>query len=78
MAAQAELFRAEVAKALPPNPESLSQAIRAGKNSFEEAGGPQAYFGYPADASVNEGNALYLEMADIFASGARTIWQERA
>jgi len=78
MAAQADLFRAEVAQGLPPNPESLSQAIRAGKNSFEEAGGPRAYFGYPADASVNEGNALYLEMADIFASGARTIWQERA
>ena len=78
MAAREDLVRTDVAAKLPPNPESLSETIRAGKSSFEEAGGPQAYFGYPADASVKEGNALYLEMADIFASGARTIWQARA
>ena len=40
---------------LPPNPVSLSAAIREGKATFSEAGGPQAYFGNPAEASAEEG-----------------------
>jgi creatinine amidohydrolase len=43
--------------ALPPNPASLSRAIREGKMEFEEAGGPRAYFGYPAQATAEEGRA---------------------
>jgi creatinine amidohydrolase len=42
---------------LPPNPASLSRAIRDGKRSFEEAGGPRAYFGFPAQATADEGRA---------------------
>jgi creatinine amidohydrolase len=56
MAARPELVREEVRKALAPNPNSLSRAIREGRTTFEEAGGPQAYFGYPADASAEEGH----------------------
>jgi len=40
---------------LPPNPASLSQAIREGKRTFAEAGGPRAYFGSPAEATRAEG-----------------------
>ncbi len=60
-------------RALAPNPESLSRAIRAGKTNFLEAGGPNAYFGTPGTASAETGNALYAELAEIFASGARAI-----
>jgi creatinine amidohydrolase len=41
--------------ALPGNPVSLSRAIRDGRTSFEEAGGARAYFGFPAQATAEEG-----------------------
>lgn len=55
MAARPELVRAEVQAGLPPNPASLSVAIRAGKRTFREAEGPRAYFGAPAAATAAEG-----------------------
>ena len=57
LAERPELVRADTMAALPPNPESLSLAIRAGKTDFEEAGGPRAYFGYPSQATAEEGRA---------------------
>ncbi len=57
LAERPDLVREELRKALPPNPASLSQAIREGKRTFEEAGGPRAYFGFPADATAEEGRA---------------------
>ncbi len=55
LSARPELVRDQVRRALPANPSSLSQAIRQGKRSFTEAGGPQAYFGEPAAATAGEG-----------------------
>jgi creatinine amidohydrolase len=55
LAARPELVREPVRRSLPPNPASLSAAIRAGKSSFAEAGGPEAYFGDPAAATREEG-----------------------
>ncbi len=55
MAERPELVRDHIRVGLAPNPVSLSKAIRSGKSSFEDAGGPRAYFGYPADATVHEG-----------------------
>ncbi|HMG18792.1 MAG TPA: creatininase family protein [Gemmatimonadales bacterium] len=46
----------EVRRALPANPSSLSDAIYEGKETFEEAGGPRAYFGDPAAATPEEGS----------------------
>jgi creatinine amidohydrolase len=57
LAERPELVRA-LRKQLAPNPHSVSEAIRAGKQTFEEAGGPRAYFGWPADATADEGRAL--------------------
>ena len=57
LAERPELVREATRAALPPNPASLSRAIREGKVSFEEAGGPRAYFGFPAQASAEEGRA---------------------
>ncbi len=62
-----ELFRADVAATLPPNPSSLSEAIRAGKRSFEEAGGARAYFGWPAEASAEEGRASVEVLGTVLA-----------
>jgi creatinine amidohydrolase len=67
MAARPELVREEVRSALPPNPASLSEAIRAGKASFAEAGGPQAYFGWPGEATAAEGRATIAALGGILA-----------
>ena len=73
LAADPFLVQSELADHLEPNPTSLSVAIRAGKRSFLEAGGPRAYFGDPRAASAMEGETLYAELADIFATAAREL-----
>jgi len=55
MAQQPDLVRDRIRGGLPANPASLSVAIREGKGTFAEAGGPRAYFGAPADATAAEG-----------------------
>ncbi len=55
MAERPDLVREDIRRELPDNPASLSRAIRDGKSTFEAAGGPRAYFGYPAQASAAEG-----------------------
>jgi creatinine amidohydrolase len=57
LAERPELVRDGIRAALPPNPASLSRAIRDGKQSFEEAGGARAYFGFPGQATAEEGRA---------------------
>jgi len=69
MAERPELVRA-VRKGLAPNPHSLSDAIRGGKHTFQEAGGPRAYFGWPADATADEGRALVDALGAIFEEAA--------
>lgn len=55
MAERPELVRESLRTRLAPNPTSLSEAIRDGVRTFEAAGGSDAYFGYPAQASAEEG-----------------------
>jgi creatinine amidohydrolase len=52
-------------RALPVNPASLVAAIQRGDRTFSEAGGPDAYFGAPADASVNEGHEIIERLGRI-------------
>lgn len=73
LAAEPALVKAGRAKALRANPTSLSRAIRDGKKTFLEAGGPDAYFGAPAEGSPQEGAALYRELADVFATAGREL-----
>jgi creatinine amidohydrolase len=67
LAERPELFRDEVARTLEPNPASLSTAIREGRSSFEEAGGPRAYFGWPAEASTDEGRETIRTLGRLLA-----------
>ena len=57
MAERPELVREATRATLPSNPASLSRAIRDGKQSFEQADGPLAYFGFPSQATPEEGRA---------------------
>lgn len=67
MARRPDLVREEIRGRLEPNPASLSEAIRSGKTSFEEAGGPRAYFGEPAAASFGEGEETLRTLGRILA-----------
>lgn len=59
LAAAPRLVDSEAARGLPEVTVSLSDAIRAGKHTFMEAGADRAYTGRPADASADEGEATY-------------------
>ena len=67
LAERPDLVRDAIRAELPPNPVSLSVAIRDGKQSFEEAGGERAYFGIPAAATAAEGQRTIDELGAILA-----------
>ena len=67
MAVAPELVDESVRAALPENPVSLSEAIRAGKESFEEIGATRAYCGDPAAASALEGRQTIALLGEILA-----------
>jgi creatinine amidohydrolase len=71
LAERPDLVLEEVRSKLSPNPASLSAAIRAGARTFEEAGGARAYFGWPADATAEEGRASIEALGAILADAVR-------
>lgn len=62
-----ERVREDARATLPPVPHSLLTAIREGQRTFEEAGGPRAYFGDPAAASAEEGRVMIAALGEILA-----------
>ncbi|MCG8469880.1 MAG: creatininase family protein [Gemmatimonadetes bacterium] len=77
LAREPERVRVDIMAELAPNPSSLSQAIGDGARTFADAGGPRAYFGYPAAATPEEGEettralGAILDEAVIEARGER-------
>ena len=67
LARRPELVREDVRRELAANPRSLSTAIRDGLGTFEEAGGPEAYFGDPAAATAEEGQETVEILGEILA-----------
>lgn len=65
MAVRNDLVHEEARRSLPAVPHSLSVAMRDGKRTFEEAGGDRAYFGDPANASIEEGNHSIEMLGEI-------------
>ena len=76
MAVAPALVREEIRTELPPNPVSLSDAIRDGKSTFEEAGGPRAYFGFPAEATDEEGLRTIEVLGGILAEAVEEALRE--
>lgn len=76
LAERPDLVRDALRRSLPPNPASLSVAIREGKATFEAAGGPRAYFGDPAAASAAEGRDTIDVLGAIVADSVaeRVSW----
>ena len=65
--------RDKIRRTLPANPQSLSEAIKAGKRSFDDAGGPRAYFGDPAAATPEEGSQLVDALGGILEEAVREV-----
>jgi creatinine amidohydrolase len=63
------VLRAELAA----NPASLVTAIAGGAKTFAEAGGPEAYFGDPRQASAAEGEASYRVMAEALVAAISEV-----
>jgi creatinine amidohydrolase len=57
--------REKIRASLVANRSSLSEAIKAGKRTFDAAGGPRAYFGDPAAATAAEGARLIDALGSI-------------
>jgi creatinine amidohydrolase len=70
LAERPDLVREAVRVGLPAVAASLSAAIRDGKRTFEEAGGPRAYFGRPAEATAEEGRDRIDTLGEILAEAA--------
>ena len=78
LAERPDLVREAIRASLAPNPASLSSAIRAGHATFEAAGGPRAYFGWPADATADEGRATLATLGAILAESVSAALARRA
>jgi creatinine amidohydrolase len=68
MAVRPDLVDDAARRALADNPASLTEAFAKGATTFHEAGGPEAYFGYPRQATVEEGAASFRTMAAALVS----------
>jgi creatinine amidohydrolase len=69
--------RSDVMRTLPANSHSLVDAIRTGQATFVDAGGPDAYFGYPADATADEGRAIIEALGSILEDAVMDAWEAR-
>jgi len=67
MAARPDLVDETGRLKLRDNPASLTDAFAKGARSFAEAGGPDAYFGFPRNASAAEGDESFKVMASALA-----------
>lgn len=65
LAAAPTQVKTDVMARLAPNPQSLIDAIRKGQHTFAAAGGPDAYFGAPAEATAEEGRRIIETLGAI-------------
>lgn len=67
LAERPDSVRQDIMRRLTANPRSLLDAIAAGHGTFADAGGPDAFFGFPAEATADEGRATVETLGDILA-----------
>ena len=73
MASRPDLVREAIQSELPANPVSLVTAMREGHDTFEAAGGEQAYFGAPAEATAAEGEATIGTLGAILVEAVEEV-----
>lgn len=77
LAEQPESVNTIVMQTLAPNPRSLVDAIRMGQSTFADAGGRDAYFGFPADATADEGRYIVEMLGAILEEAVMDAWEGR-
>ena len=75
LAARPELVDEAARVRLADNPSSLTDAFAKGAKTFAEAGGPEAYFGFPRHASAEEGHESYRIMAAALVDAVKAAFQ---
>jgi creatinine amidohydrolase len=65
LACQPDLVDAERMAGLPHNPRSLVDAIARGDRTFQQADGHDAYFGWPSQATADEGRDIIERLGAI-------------
>lgn len=78
LAEQPDAVKMAVMSRLAPNPRSLVDAISSGHSTFMEAGGPDAFFGFPADASAEEGRRTIDALGAILEEAVMEALEEAA
>jgi creatinine amidohydrolase len=73
LADRPELVRAEVMARLPHVPVNLAAVIAAGMKEFEEMGLTRAYCGSPAEATADEGEAVFETLTDMLVEVTRAL-----
>jgi creatinine amidohydrolase len=71
MADRPDLVNDAARSALEANPASLTAAFARGAKTFAEAGGPNAYFGDPRNATAAEGELVFRTMAGALIDAVR-------
>lgn len=71
LAERADLVDDDARERLPENATSLVEAMARGAKTFAEAGGPDAYFGTPREATAEEGRASIAAMAAALADAVK-------
>lgn len=74
MVPRPDLVRNLLRKGLPPRDIDLAKAMKAGVTTFKQAGAPDAYFGNPAAATVEEGQDLYRRLCEMVTTVVRETW----
>jgi len=78
LAERPDLVRRHIMTALVPNPRSLVEAMRSGQETFSDAGGDEAYFGYPAEATAEEGREIVAALGRILEESVMDVLTPQA
>jgi len=77
LAEQPALVRTGVMAHLAPNLRSLVEAIKTGQVTFADAGGAEAYFGAPSEATAEEGRGIIDALGAILEEAVMDAWEGR-
>jgi creatinine amidohydrolase len=77
LAEHPEHVRTEVMRQLQPNPRSLLDAMRTGHETFVQAGGVDGFFGYPAEATAEEGRDTIDRLGAILEEAVLEVLEEQ-
>lgn len=73
MASRPELVDEQQRQGSEDNPASLTEAFAKGAKTFAQAGGPDAYFGFPRRATPEEGIETYEVMAQSLVQAVTEV-----